>query len=134
MSFWAATVITNLITSVPVIGAKLIIFVHGAFSVQGATLNRFFVLHYLLAIIVLVIIILHVSSLHAAGSTNPSSKIIGVEKTHFFYYFVYKDIFLFFAACLVLCFVVFLKPNVFNHPDNFIEANALVTPTHIVPE
>jgi len=134
MSFWAATVITNLITSIPVIGQKLIIFVHGAFSVQGATLNRFFVLHYLFAIIVFILIILHIASLHSAGSSNPAARVVGVEKAHFYYYFVYKDLFLFFATCLVLCFIVFLKPNIFNHSDNFIEANALVTPTHIVPE
>jgi len=96
MSYWAATVITNLITSLPVIGQKLIIFAHGAFSVQGATLNRFFVLHFLFAVIVLSLIVVHIAILHAAGSTNPAAKIAGVEKIHFYYYFVYKDLFLFF--------------------------------------
>jgi len=134
MSFWAATVITNLITSLPVIGQKLIIYAHGAFSVQGATLNRFFVLHYLFALVVLVIIVMHIAALHGAGSTNPASRTAAIERAHFYYYFVYKDLFFFFGVCSVLCVVAFLYPNVFNHSDNFNEANALVTPTHIVPE
>lgn len=134
MSFWAATVITNLLTSLPVIGQKLIIYAHGAFSVQGATLNRFFVLHFLFAIVILLLIIVHIAFLHKEGSSNPYSRLTSVEKEQFYYYFVYKDLAFFFTICLVLSIVVFLYPNAFNHPDNFNEANPLVTPTHIVPE
>jgi len=134
MSYWAATVITNLITSLPVVGQKLIIYAHGAFSVQGATLNRFFVLHYLLAIVVLIVIVAHIAALHSAGSTNPASSTMAVERAHFYYYFVYKDLFFFFGVCFVLCAISLLYPNAFNHSDNFNEANPLVTPTHIVPE
>jgi len=96
MSYWAATVITNLITSLPVIGQKLVILAHGAFSVQSATLNRFFVLHYLFAIIILILILAHITFLHANGSTSPAAKISGIEKINFYYYFLYKDMFLFF--------------------------------------
>lgn len=134
MSFWAATVITNLVTSIPVIGQKLIVYIHGAFSVQGATLNRFFVLHFLMALLVLLLIVLHIVLLHSHGSNNPTTRLTLIEKTHFYYYFVYKDLFFFLIVCLFLTIYVFLYPNAFNHPDNFIEADPLVTPAHIVPE
>jgi ubiquinol-cytochrome c reductase cytochrome b subunit len=134
MSFWAATVITNLLTSLPVVGQKLIVYAHGAFSVQGATLNRFFVLHYLLAIVVIILVIYHLAVLHKEGSSNPFGPLKEIEKLHFYYYFVFKDLFFFFLVCLYLFFIVFLHPNNFNHPDNFNEANPLITPTHIVPE
>jgi ubiquinol-cytochrome c reductase cytochrome b subunit len=107
MSFWAATVITNLITSVPFVGQKLIIFIHGAFSVQGSTLNRFFVLHFLMALFVLVLIIYHISSLHSQGSTNPTSRLGAIEKTHFYFYFLYKDLFFFFLRMLCVILLYF---------------------------
>ena len=134
MSFWAATVITNLITSIPVIGVKLIVYVHGAFSVQGATLNRFFVAHYLVAIVVLILVILHIIFLHREGSSNQIGRVLGLERTHFYYYYFYKDLFFFFVVALFLIFVSLMHPNAFNHADNFIEANSLSTPAHIVPE
>lgn len=134
MSFWAATVITNLVTSIPVVGQKLIVLIHGAFSVQDATLNRFFVLHYLLALVTLAVIIVHIFLLHSEGSTNPAGRLVGLEKAEFYYYFAYKDLQFFAAAALMLVTLALLYPNALNHPDNFIEANPLVTPSHIVPE
>lgn len=96
MSYWAATVITNLVTSLPIIGSKLIVFIHGAFSVQSPTLTRFFVLHFLLALIVLVVIIIHLAILHSEGSSHPlGSSLATIDKVHFYYYFVYKDLFFF---------------------------------------
>lgn len=126
--------ITNLLTSIPFIGKKLVVLAHGAFSVQGATLNRFFVLHYLAAIVVLILIVFHIALLHSEGSSQPKGRLVSMEKIYFYYYFVYKDIFFFLIFCLFLCYVSFLHPNMYNHSDNFNEANPLVTPTHIVPE
>jgi len=134
MSFWAATVITNLITSVPFIGQKIIVYVHGAFSVQGATLSRFFIFHYLAALILLVLIFIHIALLHKDGSFNPAGRGLLGPKVNFMYFFYYKDMFFFFAVLLALFYYALLFPNSLNHPDNFIEANPLVTPTHIVPE
>jgi ubiquinol-cytochrome c reductase cytochrome b subunit len=135
MSFWAATVITNLVTSIPFIGNKLIIFIHGGFSVNSLTLNRFFVLHFFFAIIILAVIFVHIALLHRAGSSNPSLKLKGgLDKVSFYYYFFYKDLQFFLVVLLGLFVMVFLYPNALNHPDNFNEANPMVTPTHIVPE
>lgn len=134
MSFWAATVITNLVTSIPYIGQKLIILIHGAFSVQGATLNRFFVVHFLLAIVVLIVIIFHILLLHQEGSSSPVGRVVNLDKAYFYHYYVYKDLYFFLVVCFLLFFVALLYPNYFNHPDNFVEANPLVTPAHIVPE
>jgi len=134
MSFWAATVITNLVTSVPVVGPKLIVLIHGAFSVGGATLNRFFVLHYLFGVLLLVFIVAHILILHAGSSSNPVVRTGAADKIQFYHYFAFKDLCGFLFACLVLVTAAFVFPNALNHPDNFNEANPLVTPTHIVPE
>ncbi|MBS1584569.1 MAG: cytochrome b N-terminal domain-containing protein [Bacteroidetes bacterium] len=135
MSFWAATVITNLITSVPVVGDKLIILVHGAFSVHDVTLNRFFVMHFLFAILVAVLAVAHVYLLHKEGSSSPvGTELTALEKAQFSFYFASKDWTTFVGFMILLAWFVFVQPNYLNHPDNFIEANPLVTPTHIVPE
>ena len=134
MSFWAATVITNLFSAIPFFGEYIVIWLWGGYSVDNATLNRFFSLHYLLPFILLSIVLLHVIFLHDNGSSNPLGVYIYLDKIPFHPYFTVKDvlgliIFLFFFA-----YFVYFFPNYLGHPDNYIPANPLVTPAHIVPE
>lgn len=134
MSFWGATVITNIVTAIPVVGSHIVIWVWGGFSVNNNTLNRFFSLHYFLSIIVLGLSLLHLILLHEVGSTSPNGRKPDTDYTKFFPYYYLKDL----STLLVFLFlyfaVVFYKPNMFGHPDNYIRASALVTPAHIVPE
>ena len=135
MSFWGATVITNLVSAVPVIGTSIVEWLWGGFSVDNATLNRFFSLHYLLPFGIAAAVILHIAELHRMGSNNPlgiHSK--DVDKVTFYPYFYVKDFMFFWAFILFFSYFVFLNPNVLGHPDNYIEANPMVTPAHIVPE
>ena len=134
MSLWGATVITNLITAIPFIGENIAYWIWGGFSVGNPTLNRFFSFHYLLPFLVVGIVFLHLTLLHLKGSTNPmgSSSVIG--KIYFHPYFTIKDGFSFFIALLFFSILIFFYPNLLGHPDNYIMANALVTPPHIVPE
>jgi ubiquinol-cytochrome c reductase cytochrome b subunit len=135
MSFWGATVITNLVSAVPVIGTSIVEWLWGGFSVDNATLNRFFSLHYLLPFGIAAAVILHLAELHRMGSNNPlgiHSK--DVDKVTFYPYFYVKDFMFFWAFILFFSYFVFLNPNVLGHPDNYIEANPMVTPAHIVPE
>ena len=135
MSFWGATVITNLVSAVPVIGTSIVEWLWGGFSVDNATLNRFFSLHYLLPFGIAAAVILHIAELHRMGSNNPlgiHSK--DVDKVTFYPYFYVKDFMFFWAFILFFLYFVFLNPNVLGHPDNYIEANPMVTPAHIVPE
>ena len=140
MSFWAATVITNLCSAIPVIGDSVVIWLWGGYAVDNATLNRFFSLHFVMPFLILIVVCLHVYFLHDKGSSNPSMLSVGESrsdkflKTSFYPYFVIKDlvgiqIFLFFFLS-----TVFFFPNYLGHPDNYIPANPLVTPAHIVPE
>ncbi|MEI6557329.1 MAG: cytochrome b N-terminal domain-containing protein [Rhodospirillaceae bacterium] len=136
MSFWAATVITNLFSALPVVGDPIVTWLWGGFSVDNPTLNRFFALHYLLPFILLGVVMLHIAALHIAGSNNP----LGIEikgpqdSVPFHPYVTIKDIFAFIVFLILFCAFVFFEPNYMAHPDNYIPANPLVTPAHIVPE
>lgn len=134
MSFWGATVITNIITAVPVIGNEIVVWVWGGFSVNNNTLNRFFSLHYFLSIIVLGLSLLHLILLHEVGSTSPNGRKPDVDYTKFFPYFYLKDLSTLLIFLLFYMAIVFYAPNALGHPDNYIRASAIVTPAHIVPE
>jgi ubiquinol-cytochrome c reductase cytochrome b subunit len=136
MSFWGATVITNLFGAIPVVGDSIVTWLWGGFAVDNPTLNRFFSLHYLLPFVIVGIVILHIWALHTNGSNNPT----GVElkdkqdSIPFHPYYTVKD--LYGLAIFLIFFSAFLfyAPNYMGHPDNYIPANPLVTPAHIVPE
>lgn len=136
MSFWGATVITNLFSAIPWVGESLVHLLWGGFSVANPTLNRFFVLHFLLPFVICAVVGLHLIALHQNGSNNP----LGVERTKpeesipFHPYYTIKDLFGLGLLILVWGFFVFFAPNFFGEPDNYIPADPLVTPPHIVPE
>jgi len=136
MSFWGATVITGFFTAFPVIGDPIQQFLLGGYAVDNATLNRFFSLHYLLPFMIAGVVILHVWALHVTGQTNPT----GIEvksKTDtvaFTPYATVKDSFAMMVFFAIFAYFIFYLPNYLGHPDNYTEANALVTPAHIVPE
>jgi ubiquinol-cytochrome c reductase cytochrome b/c1 subunit len=137
MSFWGATVITNLFSAIPVIGNSITIWLWGGYSVDNATLNRFFSLHYLLPFMIAAVVALHVWALHVTGQNNPTGvEVKNVEKdtVPFTPHATVKDAFA--VACFILfyCWFVFYVPNYFGDPDNYIVANPMQTPAHIVPE
>ena len=136
MSYWGANVITNLFSAVPFIGDDIVIWLWGGFSVDNPTLNRFFALHFLLPFIILGLVIIHVVALHVHGSNNPTGIEIKSKKDSipFHPYYTVKDFFGFGIFFMIYFYFVFFKPNLLGHPDNYIEANPLVTPAHIVPE
>jgi quinol-cytochrome oxidoreductase complex cytochrome b subunit len=134
MSFWGATVITNLFTAIPFIGSDIAYWLWGGFSVDNATLNRFFSLHYLLPFVILGCVVLHLMLLHIPGSSNPLKMSYSSDKLSFYPYFFLKDLFSFFLISILFFIFVFFYPDSLGHSDNYIPANALVTPTHIVPE
>ena len=134
MSFWGATVITNLFTAIPVIGLSVAKWLWGGFAIDNATLNRFFSLHYLLPFVIAGLVLTHLSVLHISGSTNPLGICSKLDRISFYPYFYVKDLFGFLALVLVFSYLVLFNPNILNHPDNYIRADAIVTPTHIVPE
>jgi ubiquinol-cytochrome c reductase cytochrome b/c1 subunit len=133
MSFWGATVITNLVTAIPFVGESIAYWVWGGFSVSNATLIRFFSLHYLLPFVVTGIIFVHLILLHTVTSTNPA-QVSSPDKIPFHPYFTFKDLFALTGTLLFFLILVHFYPNVLGHSDNFIPANPLVTPPHIVPE
>jgi ubiquinol-cytochrome c reductase cytochrome b subunit len=136
MSFWGATVITGFFTAFPVIGEWIQTLLLGGFAVDNPTLNRFFSLHYLLPFMIAGVVILHVWALHVTGQTNPT----GIEVKHksdtlpFTPFATVKDAFAMLLFLLAFAYFVFYMPNYLGHPDNYIEANPLKTPAHIVPE
>lgn len=134
MSLWGATVITNLATAIPLVGQKVAYWLWGGYSVDNATLTRFFTFHFLIPFLMVGLTLLHLSFLHIDGSTNP----LGLDDAHdfipFYPYFLIKDIFGFLVFLVVFSYLVFFEPNLLGHPDNYIRANPLVTPAHIVPE
>lgn len=134
MSLWGATVITNLITAIPYIGDDIAYWIWGGFSVANPTLNRFFSFHYILPFLVLGIIIVHLILLHLRGSTNPIGSSSIKDKIDFHPYFVIKDALSLFFFLTIYFFIIFYYPNILGHSDNYIMANPLVTPAHIVPE
>jgi len=134
MSFWGATVITNLCSAIPVIGQELVLWLWGGFSVDNATLNRFFSLHYLMPFIIAALVIVHLIALHEHGSNNPLGIEAHLDKVPFHPYYTIKDLF---GAVVFLMFFsvfIFFYPNLLGHSDNYIPGNSLVTPAHIVPE
>lgn len=135
MSYWGAVVITNLFSAIPIIGERIVTWLCGGFSVDNPTLNRFFALHYLLPFILLALVIIHVWALHTHGSNNPTGvKLKNEDMIPFHPYYTVKDFFGFGFYFLIFSYFIFYKPNLLGHPDNYIPANPLVTPAHIVPE
>ena len=136
MSFWAATVITNLASAIPLVGEGVVQWLWGGFSVENPTLQRFFSLHYLLPFVILGLVILHIWALHRFGSNNPLGIDVKSDKDTlpFHPYYTIKDLFGLGVFFVVFFAFVFFAPNTLGHPDNYIEANPLVTPPHIVPE
>jgi len=134
MSFWGATVITNLFSAIPFVGGSIVQWLWGGFSVENPTLNRFFSLHYLLPFIIAGLAGLHLVLLHQEGSNNPLGINSKLERIPFLPYFYVKDFFGFLLFVLLFSFFVVYAPNYLGHPDNYIEADPMVTPAHIVPE
>ena len=136
MSFWAATVITNLFSAIPWVGKSIVVWLWGGFSVDNPTLQRFFSLHYLLPFAIAAVVGLHIWALHVVGQNNPA----GIEPKSskdtvpFTPYATLKDSFITVLFLLVYLWFVFYLPNYMGHPDNYIPANPLKTPAHIVPE
>ena len=136
MSFWGATVITNLFSAIPLVGDSIVTLLWGGFSVDNPTLNRFFALHYLLPFVIVGVVFLHVWALHVTGSNNPTGiEPKGTQDTLPFHpYYTMKDTFGLLVFLVVYAAYAFFAPNELGHPDNYIPANPLVTPSHIVPE
>jgi ubiquinol-cytochrome c reductase cytochrome b subunit len=132
MSLWGATVITNLASVIPFIGSNLVIWIWGGYTVTKVTVVRFYDFHYLFSLILAVFIVIHISLLHSVGS---SSKInTKRSKIEFFNLFAFKDFYSFLIVLIFFFLIIFYYPNMLGHSDNYIKANPLVTPTHIVPE
>nr|CDG50895.1 cytochrome b [Hormathia digitata] len=134
MSFWGATVITNLLSAIPYIGTDVVQWVWGGFSVSNATLNRFFSLHYLFPFILAALAVVHLICLHVDGSNNPIGVRSDLDKVPFHVYYISKDWYGIAAFTVFFCSLVYLAPNLLGDPENFIQANPLVTPVHIQPE
>nr|YP_009179668.1 cytochrome b [Calliphora vomitoria]YP_010022743.1 cytochrome b [Calliphora uralensis]YP_010022769.1 cytochrome b [Calliphora nigribarbis]UOU85277.1 cytochrome b [Cynomya mortuorum]ALK60707.1 cytochrome b [Calliphora vomitoria]QGW14920.1 cytochrome b [Calliphora nigribarbis]QLY90069.1 cytochrome b [Calliphora vomitoria]QOP39591.1 cytochrome b [Calliphora uralensis] len=134
MSFWGATVITNLLSAIPYLGIDLVQWVWGGFAVDNATLTRFFTFHFILPFIVLAATLIHILFLHETGSSNPMGLNSNIDKIPFHPYFTFKDIVGFIVMTMILILLVLINPYLLGDPDNFIPANPLVTPVHIQPE
>lgn len=129
ISFWGATVITNLFAAIPVVGAEIAQWLWGGFSVDNPTLNRFFSFHYLLPFIIAALAMAHISLLHLDESSSEDEEVV-----EFYYFYFIKDLFAFFLIIILFSFLVFFQPNYLSHPDNYIIASISVTPAHLVPE
>lgn len=134
MSFWGATVITSLASAIPVVGDTIVTWLWGGFSVDNATLNRFFSLHHLLPLILVGASLLHLAALHQYGSNNPLGVHSEMDKIASYPYFYVKDLVGRVASAIFFSIWIFFAPNVLGHPDNYIPANPMSTPPHIVPE
>lgn len=134
MSFWGATVITNLFSVVPLIGEDVVFTLWGGYGVAAPTLNRFYSLHFLLPLIVLWLVIIHILLLHEKGSSTPNKSNFGTEKVSFLSFFGIKDGYLISYGLVLFGLFLLFGPNMLNHPDNYIPANPMQTPPHIVPE
>lgn len=134
ISFWGATVITNLLSAIPYLGIDLVQWVWGGFAVDNATLTRFFTFHFILPFIVLAATLIHILFLHETGSNNPIGLNSNTDKIPFHPYFTFKDIVGFIVITIILLLLVLINPYLLGDPDNFIPANPLVTPVHIQPE
>nr|YP_009945224.1 cytochrome b [Pliacanthopus bimaculatus]QOE17731.1 cytochrome b [Pliacanthopus bimaculatus] len=134
MSFWGATVITNLLSAIPYLGIDLVQWVWGGFAVDNATLNRFFTFHFVIPFIITAVVMIHLLFLHQTGSNNPLGVNSNLDKIPFHPYFTFKDIFGFIILFMLLVLLSLKEPYILGDPDNFIPANPLVTPVHIQPE
>nr|YP_008758289.1 cytochrome b [Oxygymnocypris stewartii]AGX84993.1 cytochrome b [Oxygymnocypris stewartii] len=134
MSFWGATVITNLLSAVPYVGDVLVQWIWGGFSVDNATLTRFFAFHFLFPFVIAAMTILHLLFLHETGSNNPIGLNSDADKIPFHPYFTYKDLLGFVIMLFLLMLLALFSPNLLGDPENFTPANPLVTPPHIKPE
>lgn len=134
MSFWGATVITNLFSAIPLIGKDIVDWLWGGFAVDNPTLNRFFSLHFTFPFVIVGAVLIHLILLHEVGSNNPLGITLKTENIPFYPYFYTKDLFGLMVLFLVFFIFIFYYPNTLGHPDNYIEANPMKTPLHIVPE
>ncbi|MEO1494544.1 MAG: cytochrome b N-terminal domain-containing protein [Pseudomonadota bacterium] len=142
MSFWGATVITNLFSAIPLVGDPIVEWLWGGFAVENPTLNRFFSLHYLLPFVIVGLVAVHIWAFHTTGNNNPtgvevrrdSKEIAEKDTVPFWPYYVIKDLYALAVIAAIFVVFVFFMPNYLGHPDNYIEANPLATPAHIVPE
>nr|QAX91153.1 cytochrome b [Schedorhinotermes medioobscurus] len=134
MSFWGATVITNLLSAVPYIGKELVQWVWGGFAVDNATLTRFFALHFLMPFVIAAMAVIHLLFLHQTGSNNPLGLNKNTDKIPFHPYFTTKDLMGFALTLMALTIITLKEPYILGDPDNFTPANPLVTPVHIQPE
>nr|ALO77521.1 cytochrome b [Scydmaeninae sp. 840139] len=134
MSFWGATVITNLLSAIPYLGTSIVQWLWGGFAVDNATLSRFFSLHFILPFIILAFMMIHLLFLHQTGSSNPMGLNSNIDKIPFHPYFTWKDLLGFMILISMLMIISLLNPYMLSDPDNFIPANPLVTPVHIQPE
>nr|AFP82090.1 cytochrome b [Formica lemani]AFP82102.1 cytochrome b [Formica fusca] len=134
MSFWGATVITNLVSTIPYIGNLMVQWIWGGFSINNATLNRFYSIHFILPFIIMMMVMLHLFFLHTTGSSNPLGINSNLYKIPFHIYFSIKDILGFMIFLFFFWWINLEYPYIFSDPDNFIPANPMVTPIHIQPE
>lgn len=134
MSFWGATVITNLFSAIPLVGKDIVDWLWGGFAVDNPTLNRFFSLHFTLPFVIAGAVLIHLVLLHEVGSSNPLGLTLKTENVPFYPYFYTKDLFGLMVLLFIFFIFVFYYPNTLGHPDNYIEANPMKTPLHIVPE
>nr|QXJ80254.1 cytochrome b [Langia zenzeroides] len=134
MSFWGATVITNLLSAIPYLGNMLVNWIWGGFAVDNATLTRFYTFHFLLPFIILMLTMIHLLFLHQTGSNNPLGMNSNLDKIPFHPFFTYKDLIGFIIMIFMLTMLTLINPYLLGDPDNFIPANPLVTPIHIQPE
>ena len=136
MSFWGATVITNLFSAFPLVGEPIVTWLWGGFSVDDPTLNRFYALHFLLPFAIVGVVLMHLMALHQHGSNNPTGLDVKgpQDQVPFHPYYTAKDFFGFAVFFMVFAAITFFAPNYLGHSDNYIPADAMVTPPHIVPE
>nr|YP_010535881.1 cytochrome b [Crypsis chinensis]UYB79093.1 cytochrome b [Crypsis chinensis] len=134
MSFWGATVITNLLSAIPYLGNSIVQWVWGGFAVDNATLSRFFALHFMLPFIISALVLIHLLFLHQTGSNNPLGMNSNIDKIPFHPFFSYKDTISFLIMLMMLMMISTYAPYMLGDPDNFTPANPLVTPVHIQPE
>nr|YP_010947382.1 cytochrome b [Prismosticta microprisma]WGO62397.1 cytochrome b [Prismosticta microprisma] len=134
MSFWGATVITNLLSAIPYLGTTLVNWIWGGFAVDNATLTRFYTFHFLLPFILLMMTMIHLLFLHQTGSNNPLGLNSNLDKIPFHPFFSYKDLIGFIILFMLLIMLTLISPYFLGDPDNFIPANPLMTPVHIQPE
>nr|UAA82161.1 cytochrome b [Walkerella microcarpae] len=134
MSFWGATVITNLVSAIPYIGESIVLWLWGGFSVNNATLNRFYSFHFILPFIILLLVVIHLTFLHETGSTNPMGLSSNFNKIPFNPYYSIKDIMGFIIMLTLLLLICLMNPYILSDPENFNPANSMITPIHIQPE